>query len=89
LEADCLLRSRRAKFIKASDNTFASTGRIYGSNLLLVSNNNVSCKTGWVHICIEDPALIRHILMHIERRKALINRAARAPPDAQKTLLPI
>jgi hypothetical protein len=39
--------------------------------------------------CIEDPALIRHILMHIERRKALINRAARAPPDAQKTLLPI
>ena len=48
-----MLRSRRAEFIKASDSTFASTGRIYGSNLVLVSNEPVSCKTGWVHICID------------------------------------
>jgi hypothetical protein len=39
--------------------------------------------------CIEDPPLIRHILAHIERREALINRAARAPPDTLKTSLPI
>lgn len=39
--------------------------------------------------CIEDPPLIRHILAHIERREALINHAARAPPDTQLTSLPI
>jgi hypothetical protein len=32
--------------------------------------------------CIEDPPLIRQILAHIERREALLNRAARAPPDS-------
>jgi hypothetical protein len=39
--------------------------------------------------CIEDPPLIRHILAYIERREALIHRAARAPPDTQLTSLPI
>jgi ribosomal protein S27E len=39
--------------------------------------------------CIEDPPLIRHILAHIQRREALLNRVARAPPDSQQTNLPI
>jgi hypothetical protein len=39
--------------------------------------------------CIDDPPLIRHILAHIQRREALLNRVARAPPDSQQTYLPI